>query len=100
MKVVVCPGDGPGGVAAQGPLGRAAAQVTGAVAHRLSRALGRRLVTAEILPLDSPADAEASRQAISHLAEAPYEVDLLLILRCAVNPDPTAWGTRCLSSYP
>lgn len=96
MKVVVSPGRGAVEAGRRGPAGSTEREVAEAVARRLSAALGRRMISVDIMQPPPGESLESATRLADRIADEPYEVDLLLALQCATSPDPAAWGTRCL----
>jgi len=96
MKVVLSPGRGSDEAVRCGPEGTTEMQVVEAVARRLSAALARRMITVEIMQPPPGESVESATRLAARIADEPFEVDLLLILHCAFDRDPAAWGTRCL----
>ena len=98
MKVILTPGHtltAPGRTAPDGLTER---EVVEGVARHLVSALGRRMVKAEIMapPAGSPGD--AAQSLADRIADEQLDVDMLLVLHCAWNDQPDAYGARCL--YP
>ena len=96
MKVVLNPGHSPDAPGLIGPGGLTERQVVEGVARHLSVALGRRMISVEIMQQPPGESQESADQLAARIADEPYEVDLLLALHCASVDDPQAWGTRCL----
>lgn len=96
MKVVLSPGRGAAQGVRYGPGGTSEREVVDAMARRLSTALASRMIGVEIMQPPPGESLESATRLAARIADEPYEVDLLLALRCAFNDDPAAWGTRCL----
>ncbi|MCC7495628.1 MAG: N-acetylmuramoyl-L-alanine amidase [Fimbriimonadaceae bacterium] len=96
MKIILCPGSGSGAHARRGPAGLPEHEVVDDVASLLSQALAQRLIATEIMQPPAGDAAEAAAAVAVRIADEPYDIDIVLALRTAADPDPAAYGLRVL----
>lgn len=95
MKVILNPAHGSRSPGLAGPTGLTEREVTEQVARRLATALGQRMIEAEIMQAPPGEPEQSARLLIDRIADQPYDVDLMLSLRCGASDDPAAYGLTC-----
>lgn len=95
MKVILNPGHSQTAPGYVGD-GLTEREVAEGVARYLSAAFAQRMIDTEIMQQPVGEPEEAVRLVAARIADAPYDVDLVLSLHCSWSEDKAAYGTRCV----